>query len=358
MSLHAADDAESPFKVCGASAQDIGHDDGAFNLSYYPKEDPFIVFGQKETNHSSKTALKTALSLRKFVSGLLILHSKSGNHANLNHVNNNFLDSLTDVQFLKGRVGSEDELGQLLYQHLDNFTKKHDIKLYEERACDSDDPDRVEAFNSAKTLKQKDDFVRCKLYWFSIQGGEEIRHKVYRFGLPHKDRSKKYQVSGCQELDSKYALFAPIYGLIDECKAKVCSKQNQKIVRKNVDKLKPVLAAHKYALEIQNSIKPSYAQTSFFVAGHGGVYSVCEQNCKTLHDLEGFLERKKRGDALLQALEKKSFAAFREEIMPSSHISWYKGVDEKDGERDADAILIMLHEGTKDWSGMSTDDPK
>ena len=179
---------------------------------------------------------------------------------------------------------------------------------------------------------------------------------MLKFGFPYKEGSKKYQVSGVQRLNLLYIFGTPTYGLTGECKTKISSEQT---LIKNIDKpkpflathnhaleihdgLKPLLVAHNYALEIQDGLKPSYAQTSFFVVGD--VESVCRQNCEVLHHLEDLLELKDFDRLAKQEI--------------NSRISWYNGIDEKEGKLDADAILLMLYEGTKGWSGISTDDLK
>ena len=141
-----------------------------FALVSYPADNPFITFAQKQANNSSETAIKTNLAIRKFVSGLLVLQCLSQSCNNLKFVQNGFLDSFTDAELLKGRIGSEQQRKDLIFQRINNFTQGQDKKSGKEREF------KPHAGNDQIAEDANCDCV-CLLAWLSLQGSSSWQYE-------------------------------------------------------------------------------------------------------------------------------------------------------------------------------------
>lgn len=264
------------------SEHNIGHDKGAtdsdFNMLYYPEQNPFIVFAQKQASpkepfkvygfHNERVpsfadaiAIKTNLSAVHVGGALILLHSKSGNHKNLAFVQENFFKPF----LIKDLLPSDFET--ILNDQLRNLSGQ--IKLYEEQAADRSTIEGRRAFEFAKTLRQKYDFVRCHMSCFALDRlGNAIELKEYTFGLPYlkgiDDRLSKFFALKKIKKSSLFKADIFTFGLTHNYKERMHSEEEQAIITRNVDRLGLLLAAHKYGHEIKNGIKP-HAQISSFV---------------------------------------------------------------------------------------------
>ncbi len=353
LSLQAADvDEQLPFRVCGEDNQKIGYDrEGVFDLAYYPSDDPFIVFGQEKARRKSETAIKTSVVVRRFVSGILVLHSKSSNHRNLELVHNNFLDGFTDTELLKGRV--DENRYSLILQQAKDFTKENDIKLYEELLNDANESKRLQALKYVKLLRAKDDFVRCKLYWRSLIG-EKVHSKVTHFRIPMK-RNASWRYNPCdfnmpQDCPCEYCWCRNLppfaYGLKHDFKKREVPDLAAQMKRER-KRLGIVVAAHKYALEINDHAKPNYAQISFFAAGGEKAIESNDTVAQELRIFENNVLRKKK---LYEKPPTFLDSLFGREKEPFPHpYKWYAGIKEESNRKlSAGDVLAMLQQGTKE----------
>lgn len=259
---------------------DIGHDEGAtdsdFNMSYYPKHNPFIVFGQKQASpekpalvrgmynekvpsFADAIAIKTDVSAVHVGRALILLHSKSGNHKNLAFVQDNFFKPflIEDLYLQQFETILKNQLGNLSSQ----------IKLYEEQATDKSTLEGQRAFQFAKALRQKDDFVRCRMFYLTFDSDGNLTNSEYTFGLPQRTSEKNEAFSDFFKLKKSYRNLTKKQGHKTSTFAfgfacSNCTKEKPGIIQRNVDKLGLLLAAHKYGQEIKKGIKDD-AQSSF-----------------------------------------------------------------------------------------------
>jgi hypothetical protein len=218
-----------------------------FAMTNFPSEDPCIIVGCKTNNNNEPTAIKTAVAIREFVAGSLILHARSGNHANLELVHKLFLQSFTDSQLLQARISKP---GSIIHEQVESFSKKHNIKLLAELAQNKESKEK--AFELAKNVSEKDDFVKCKLFWFSC-GPTGDRLNLFQFGFPYKDRynDEDYPVCGVQKIRMKFfPAIVHTLGLSKSKRTKLKEKKQQKQLAHTLDKYKLALAAHQFTNEI------------------------------------------------------------------------------------------------------------
>ncbi len=222
-----------------------------FYLALYPLGNPFIVFGQIQANSKSETGIISNLAIRKFVSGLLVLQCGSYNKNNLDFVQNKFLDNFTDAELLKGRIGSDSELKDLISNQVKKFTKgkgKEKCPISE-----------LESYVVAEHAEK----VHCMLMWLSLQGDSYNRHEMHGFSINFEkiDDSSKQGVQQVQE-EMEYLPVESsnrVVGAVGFDTAQM--KENVK-----VDYAEPLnIVVQQCVEQLSNYVKPDYKQPYFLI---------------------------------------------------------------------------------------------
>ena len=170
----------------------------SFIITRYPSYNPnppFIVFGQIQANSKSETGIISNLAIREFVSGLLVLQCRSisCNENNLYFVQNNFLDKFTDAELLKGRIGSDQEVRDLIFQKINKLIQGQDKKSGKERES--------KPYAGNAPIAKDAEKVHCMLMWLSLQGDSYNRHEMHGFNINFEkiDDSSKQGMQQVQE---------------------------------------------------------------------------------------------------------------------------------------------------------------
>ena len=228
-----------------------------FYLALYPLGNPFIVFGQIQANSKSETGIISNLAIREFVSGLLVLQCRSisCNENNLYFVQNNFLDKFTDAELLKGRIGSDQEVRDLIFQKINKLIQGQDKKSGKERES--------KPYAGNAPIAKDAEKVHCMLMWLSLQGDSYNRHEMHGFSINFEkiDDSSKQGVQQVQE-EMEYLPVESsnrVVGAVGFDTAQM--KENVK-----VDYAEPLnIVVQQCVEQLSNYVKPDYKQPYFLI---------------------------------------------------------------------------------------------
>ncbi len=287
-----------------------------FAITGYPSYNPnppFIVFGQMQAKSKSETGIISRFAMRKCVSGLLIFHGRSTtcNKKNLDFVQNNFLDDFTDAELLKGRIGSDSELKNLISDQVKKFTKgkgKEKCPITQLESCAGNHVEKV----------------ACLLIWLSLQGYSYNRHEMYGFDINFEIDDSSQQ--GMQQVQGEIG-HLPLGGA-DRVVGSVgfdTAKVKEKV---KVEHAEPLNIMIKQCIDqLSNYVKPDYKQPYFLILDAKKALEIESEFGDPLRELEGQLFT---------------------QVPSSDVISRYVGLADKgDAKLTENDVLAMLEAGMK-----------